>query len=171
MNAERASLAPSKFGSAPDADEIVHFRPSSRRRRTGRNLIGINIAPMIDMTFLLLIFFVVTMTFEQREGMLSSRMPNESAPAVPLPIKPIIIGLESASAEDPCAITLQPANQRVPDFAQLFAMLVQLSGRPGFDVDTPVVIRGEPDTAWQHVVNAWNAAVRAGYTKVAIAGS
>ncbi|MCG3131395.1 MAG: hypothetical protein FLDDKLPJ_02186 [Phycisphaerae bacterium] len=153
--------------------EVVHFDRLRRRlSRRSRGLSGVNVAPMIDMTFLLLIFFVVTTTFEKREGVLSTRMPAETAAAPPLPVKPVVIRLSPAGAEAELAvIAVEPTDQKPGDFRRLYEVLVELRGRPGFDDQTPVIVRAEGDVIWDHLVNAWNAAIRAGYQNIAFAES
>jgi biopolymer transport protein ExbD len=165
----RSSLRPSTHSE----DEVVHFQRLRRRlARRSRGLQGINVAPMIDMTFLLLIFFVVTTTFEKREGVLSSRMPEESAVAAPLPIRPIVIRLSPAGVDSELSrILLEPSDQRPSNFRELHDLLIQLRQRPGFDAQTPVIVRAEAAVIWDHLVNAWNAAIRAGFQNIAFAES
>lgn len=136
-----------------------------------RTPISLNVTSMVDMALLLLKFFIITTTFAQIEGTLSARMPRVSgAAAVPLPIRPIIINL-LISEEDPlgCAIRLEGLSMPIEDAESLYQTLLQLQQRPGFDAQTPVVVRGESDVLWDHMVHAWNAALRAGYQTVAFA--
>ena len=52
-------------------------------------------APMIDMSFLLLVFFITTTRFAAPEGILSSQMPAYGAggtgPQVALPLTPLVL--------------------------------------------------------------------------------
>lgn len=157
--------------SASDAD-TVHFRPLRTRYQTrGKGGITLNVTSMVDMALLLLKFFIITTTFAQLEGTLSARMPRVSgAASVPLPIQPVVVNV-SVSEDDPqaCSLRLEGLAQPVQDFESLYQLLLQLQQRPGFDVQTPVVVRGESDVAWDHMVNAWNTALRAGYQTVAFA--
>ena len=57
-------------------------RRTARSRRRERSPLAFNLTPMIDVTFNLLIYFVVSTSFLQAEGLLPSRMArlgNESA--------------------------------------------------------------------------------------------
>ena len=87
---------PSKARGGDRTDPTVVSRPRRRSHfRSGRGTpITISLAPMIDMAFLFLIFFLVTTTFERAEGILSSDLPKDrNQPAVALPVSPIVIRL------------------------------------------------------------------------------
>ena len=135
----------------------------SRARRRG-NPIAVNLASMIDVTFLLLIFFLVTTTFDRPEGTLTSKLPRDSgAPAVALPISPIVVRVTQVGpGETDYAIRVDNFQNVPADFDELAESLAEIQRRPGFDADTPVVIIASDEVAWDHVVGAWNAAVRAG---------
>ncbi len=149
---------------------IAH-RFRTRGRRTGRRgiSIAVNLAPMIDVTFLLLIFFLVTTTFERAEGLLSSEMPGTMmAPTVALPLSPIVVRLTPGdNGIGSVTIRIDRIDTPPADFEELVAYLGELHGKPGFDEDTPVVIVAHSDVQWDHVVGAWNAVLRAGCTRVA----
>lgn len=146
-----------------------------RRRRFrythGGATLSIQLAPMIDVTFLLLIFFLVTTTFERAEGILASDLPQTRAqPAVALPISPIVIRISQAgSTGDEYKIDIDRFEDVPRSFAELSGFLVQLQDQPGFDRSTPVVIVAGNNVRWDHVVGCWNAALRAECTKIAFA--
>ena len=166
----------------PKTSSQVRFSPSeidgmrakrrSKRRRRGGLSATLNIAPMIDVSFLLLIFFLVTTTFERAEGILSSNLPKERGdrPAVSLPLSPIVLRvLTTGSGHDDFSISIDRFEAVPQHFAELPEFLESIFALPGFDEETPVVIVASNDVAWDHVVSAWNAAVRAGATKIAFA--
>ncbi len=141
-----------------------------RRRRPGSSApFAMNIAPMIDVTFLLLIFFLVTTTFERAEGILASKMPQDvGEPAVALPISPIIVRVSQVGpGAGDYAIRIDDVRDVPADFTELAAFLSQIHSKPGFDADTLVVVVAGDHVKWDHVVGAWNAAVHAGCTNVA----
>ena len=151
--------------------EAAGSRRAKRRIRSGGRSIVLNMAPMIDMTFLLFSFVLVTSTFERPEGILAAEIPQQAgAPAVALPFSPIVIRLVGTGPSvDDFAIQVdrfQPAPRtiaEIPDF------LRQIQQQPGFDVETPVVIVSEAEVRWDHVVGCWNAALRAGCKNIAFA--
>jgi biopolymer transport protein ExbD len=159
---------------AAGGDETVHFRPPGGRFRTRKRetAIQINIAPMIDMTFLLLTFFLVTTTFERAEGILASRLPTDRGQAgTPLPISPIKVRLSSLGPdEETCVIRIENVTEVPTDFEDLARLLLRIQSHPGFDDETPVIILADADVRWDHVVSAWNAAMRCAYKKIAFGG-
>ena len=54
-------------------------------------------------------------------------------------------------------------------FAELHEQLASLVQDAGFDFQTPVVFVVDDEVRWDHAVNGWNAAIRAGFTKLAFA--
>lgn len=151
---------------APEPDRpVVHFR--SRRKRTPPELmtLTLNLAPMVDVVFLLLIFFISTTTFKRAEGILPAQLPRqgEAASEVALPITPIVVRLVQ-TGPNPTDYGINVVNfvDQPTTFNELAAFLKRLQETPGFDNETPVVIKTGLDVHWDHVVGCWNAAVRAG---------
>ncbi len=130
--------------------------------------LSLNIAPMIDITFLLLIFFLVTSTFKRAEGFLAAKLPHDAGrPAVALPISPIIIYVEQYG-EGISEYRLRIANfvNAPASFEELTLFLEDVQRNPGFSDDTLVIIAADAEVAWDHVVNCWNAALRAGCKQI-----
>lgn len=157
---------------APGAGLHPRIGRSRRRHRAGRKpSIGVNMAPMMDLTFLLLIFFLVTTSFERAEGILESAMPQAGdAAGVPLPITPIVIRLSAAAGDDPAYdLTVDRFSDAPRHIEALSAFLQDVLTQPGFDAETPVIIVGGDDVPWDHVVSCWNAALSAGCRQIAFA--
>jgi len=153
-------------------DEMLMAR--TRRRRHGarsRTAIAIHLAPMIDLTFLLLIFFLVTTTFEPVEGILASDLPRDTgAPGVALPITPIVVRVAAnGPGHDDFTIRIDHFENVPTGIDELAQTLRRIQDQPGFDAETRVVIVAGDDVKWDHVVGCWNAAVAAGYGKIAFA--
>ena len=55
--------------------------------------------------------------------------------------------------------------------APIRVVLTDVVQQPGFGPDTPVVVVAEGRVPWDHVVNAWNAALRAGFVRIAFGDS
>lgn len=128
---------------------------------------------MIDMSFIFLIFFVVTTRFIQPEGILGSKLPRTAgqASAAPLPMTPIVVRLKASGANnESCTIHIDSFPDENPtDFNQLTATIRAIQQKPGFDVETPIVVAAAADVRWDHVVNWWNAALRAECKNIAFA--
>lgn len=149
----------------------LHIPIRHRRDRPSGVPIAVNFAPMIDVTFLLLIFFLVTTTFERAEGILSSELPrDEGAPAVALPVSPIVIRLtQTGTGHDDFRLSLDHFQNAPASSKELATTLRRIQRQPGFDKRTPVVIVAENAVRWDHVVGCWNAALRAGCERIAFA--
>jgi biopolymer transport protein ExbD len=141
-----------------------------RFKKRGRgHSIHLNIIPLVDVTFLLMIFFVIAGTFKRWEGILSSRIfPADSTLSVPLPISPVTLRLQSTGVgPDAFHVAVDGTTRQTRDFDELAGILLELQKNPAYSRETPVVILSDPRIRWDHVMNAWNAAVRSGYKNVA----
>lgn len=155
----------------------VHHVGARMRRGRPPVKIQLNLTSMIDVIFQLLLYFIITANFTADEGVLSAKLPQGSSQPqhrLKLPPEPLNIVLESAGDTVGCRILLQ--NRMVgASFTDLFRELARLqndpdSGRHGaFGPDDPLIIRPGELVRWQHVVNAFNAALRAQYTNVSFA--
>ncbi|MCB2215559.1 ExbD/TolR family protein [Desulfofustis glycolicus] len=67
--------------------------PIATTRRANRSTVELNIAPLIDMVFILLIFFIVTTSFVKETGIDISR--PTAATAVSKPKATILVGIDA----------------------------------------------------------------------------
>ncbi|MBH05700.1 MAG: hypothetical protein CMJ20_05205 [Phycisphaeraceae bacterium] len=157
-------------------DVSVAFRQIRSRASLEPPKITLNLTAMIDVIFLLLIYFVVTANFTPGEGILTANLPRGSGTASPMepPTPPLDIYV-TAHRETQYQIELDQYGV-VQDFDHLYDRLVSLQ----YDKDAgrtigvhkpgdPIVIRPDHEVRWQHVVNAFNTAVRARYKNIAFA--
>jgi biopolymer transport protein ExbD len=167
-------------GSAPlrhaghGSQETVHFRPQRKRYTQPSVLMTLSrFAPMIDMSFLLLVFFMTTTRFSAPEGILSSQMPAYGAggtgPAVALPLTPLIMRVAAGPDASAVKISIDRFDSAPRDLTGLPEFLGKVLSEPGFDADSPMIIVADDAVHWDHVVNAWNAALRAGWKNIAFA--
>lgn len=172
-NQQAAGLA--YHGAGDPGSQTVHHRSASKRRGRVPQNMQPNLSAMIDVIFLLLIYFVITANFTPDEGVLTARLPQGTGrPAQDLtpPQRPLNIVLTPAGETD-CRIRIEGYPQIPSGFAELAEFLVKLQYDPDRDLrsgafkpDSPVVIRPDAGVRWQHVANAFNAAVRARYTNI-----
>jgi len=139
-----------------------------RRRRTSLVAISLNLTPMIDVVFLLLLFFLAASRFSPNEGMLEARLPARAAGAsMEIPRTPIRVRfLAPPNQPDQCSVTIERFDETPIPMSELANALKKTQQQPGFDADTPVHLMADNDVRWDHVVNAYNAALAAGYGKV-----
>ncbi len=153
-----------------------------KRRRITPPPMSLNLTPLIDVIFQLLIFMAITANFAVDEGVLSARLPRETggggagAESIALPVSPLTITL-SPAGDTGCRISIDgAAGSAAASFAELHDQLAALQYDPGrgrtaglHKPDDPLLIVTERQVRWQHVVDAVNAVVRAGYTNFAFA--
>jgi len=130
---------------------------------------------MIDVVFLLLIYFIVTASFAVDEGIITANLPRGQAMVTPeQKFKDLNIRLASSGGID-CQISLEGLGRRPKNFRQLVQVLEEIQNDPSrnrfgnYPPDNPVVIKPDGPVRWQHVVDAFNAAVKARYSKVSFA--
>ena len=133
------------------------MRLSPRRKESP----DINLTPLIDVVFLLLIFFMVSTTF-QRESELGIELPEASATADPTRKRYLEV---SVDAKGRFYLDGRPlVNTRTATLVQaLEAAAEELGGGP------PVVVSADANTPHQAVMAVLDAAQRVGLTRLRFA--
>ncbi len=152
---------------------VPHTRRVRLRAEGTASAMQLNLTAMIDVIFLLLIYFVITANFTADEGVLTALLPRGPGPVADAsrpPEQPLRITLQSFDVAS-CLILV--AGERMESFTGLAELLSGLQYDPDrgrvsgvYPPDNPVIIEPDGFVRWQHVVNAFNAAVRARYTNV-----
>jgi len=155
-----------------------HAERARRRKTTGPARMQLNLTSMIDVIFLLLIYFVVTASFTPDEGIITAKLPAQEGmgaqSSLEPPKRPLDIVVHDIGNYE-YRLVIEQVRDRTPrDFAHLAQILAELrhdDTNPGgiYPDDTPVLIKPDRGTAWQHVVNAFNAAITAKYKNVSFA--
>lgn len=130
-----------------------------RFRRNRQDEISVNITPLIDVVFLLLIFFMVTTTFT-RETQLQINLPDSQSIQPAEDIKPLEI-LINQSGE-------YALNDKVlikQDVDSLKRALKEVSGEL---TSTPVVITADANATHQSFIIVLDAVAQLGFTEVSI---
>ena len=128
-------------------------------RRKHREEVGINLTPLIDVVFLLLIFFMVSTTFT-RDTQLSIDLPEAE-------------GVVKEISEQQVEILIdETGNYRVNGqglvdnrMRTLQAAIYKISAG---DTTMPMIITADADAAHQHVVRAMDAAGQMGFVHLSI---
>ena len=174
MAEERRAIGPPRHA----GDEVIEHTTSRQRHGRARPRIALNLTAMIDVTFLLLVYFMVATEFKLGEEVYRLDLParQASAPSDPFDLddEPLRVRVYS-TGRGPNAYRLQvegPYRQpRTFDELHEF-MRSRLIGRgaPGglFAHDHPIIIQPSRSTRWQHVLNAFDAAARARYTNITL---
>ena len=161
--------------SRASASAPVPFSVRYQRRREGfGGIIPLNMTPMLDVLFLLLFFFMAAASrFLGNEGMLPAQLPAQRvASGTEIPRTPLRVRfIADPKQPDQCRVTIERFNETPLPLVDLAGALRKIQEQPGFDSDTPVHLMAGDDIRWDHVVNAYNAAMAARYQKVYFAAS
>ena len=130
-----------------------------RFSRRNRESLELNITPLIDVVFLLLIFFMVSTTFT-RETQLLIDLPESSIDAR---LEEEVVDI-SISKRGSIAV-----NQRLIYDADLESLISAITEVSGTKNTLPIIIRADAETPHQSVIMAMDAAGRLGFTKIKIA--
>jgi len=120
----------------------------------------VNLTPMIDVVFLLLLFFMVSTSFI-RESSLKVDLPEATGQALTEKQAPIDIVINTEGQFIIDEVTLLK-----PDNTQLEA---QLKKAVGDTQDPHIIISADADTDYQHIVSAMDVAQQLGYTRLTLA--
>lgn len=160
------------------AEEIVHHESRRHKRGLPPAKMQVNLTSMIDVIFQLLIYFVVTATFSVGEGVITAKLPQgpgKASEEPKPPTRPLDILVTSAAGAS-YRISIRGAASQPTTFSELRGLLVQLQYDPergltagAYEPDNPVIIKPDGEVRWQHVVNAFNAALGARYTNISFA--
>ena len=131
-------------------------------KRSHREELELNLTPLIDVVFLLLIFFMVSTTF-QKESEISLQLPRatDSPDAVATDKIEVVI-----NAEGKFYVNDQELLKH--DVVSLQSALSEMSGG---DREIPLSIRADAQTPHQAVVTAMDAAAKLGMLRMSIATS
>jgi biopolymer transport protein ExbD len=146
---------------------VTHHYVSARKKR-GREEKSMQppLTPMIDVTFQLLLYFILTAEFRQAEGGIPGTLPQEGGVAV-----------ESSDPRDPIRVLIEWRG------AARDGVLYSIAGLPPIDSEQnlqaqlvkrrgsgknppPVVLQPSGDVSWGYVVKVFNAAVRAKFDEI-----
>lgn len=121
---------------------------------------GINLTPLIDVVFLLLIFFMVTTTFTKETRLLIS-LPEANG----VPAEDALQSVELlVNAEGNYAVNGENLINR-----EIKTIMAALKDASGGNIEMPLIITADADATHQAVVIAMDAAGQLGFSKLNIA--
>ena len=128
-------------------------------RRKPRETVDINLASLIDVVFILLLFFVVTTTFT-RETQLRVELPEavSGSPAEDQQLKQLEITI---SAEGVFSV-----NNQLLEKNDVASVMDALQKESGGDTQMPLSISADGKTPHQAVITAMDAAGKLGFTQL-----
>lgn len=132
-----------------------------------------NLTPLIDVLFLLLLFFLLGTRFRHEEGSIPGTLPQiggEKASASPVSLPPsLYVDIEPAGANAESAWYSIAAGRgtQILTADDLYNRLAAMYSTYGKDAkDVPVFIRPRPDVRWEFTVEAFNQVARAKFTSI-----
>ena len=120
---------------------------------------GIQLAPLVDVLLLLLIFFLLTWNAARNENELDVKVPKaSSAREKSAPIGDVVVNVKADGN-----VVVNRRTLSGPELTELLKSLVQLNS------EQAVVIRGDEAGAYKNIVDVLNICTEAGITNVAFA--
>lgn len=154
-----------------DDQQVVHHISQAKKRKkgVGGEQMELQLTSMIDVIFQLLIYFIITANFVVDEGVIKATLPGDSAPtdSTDPPDPPVNIYL--STSDDGVTYTIRVDSTPVDNPADLYNLLAGRVQSKGMDTDDQVNIHAGGKVRWQHVVNVFNACVRADLEQVGFA--
>ena len=121
---------------------------------------GIDLTPMLDVVFIMLIFFIVTASFVKESGFDVNRPPNTQQPPQKNEVKNILV---TVAADGQLFV-----NRRPVDAGALTANIKRLHAE---NPKGSVVIQAEDDSKNERLITVMDAARKAGVYNVSIAAN
>jgi biopolymer transport protein ExbD len=122
--------------------------------------VEVNLTPLIDVVFLLLIFFMVSTTFD-RHARLKVSLPEASEKATQQQNDPLVLSIDAKG--NYFINDRQVVNQTLETLKQAIRKSI------GDDKDVAIMLRADANTPHQAVVRAMDAASQLGLSKLSIA--
>ena len=150
------------------------MRPHAKANRRRGSGVELQIAPMIDVVFLLLMYFMVATDFSPAEEVFRLDLPDQIVGANdPLQLldEPLRIRVVAAGARsDQARVSIDGPWDAAGSAEGLRVFLYEAVLPRGtlFLPDHPIVIAPSEQVGWGHVVAVFNAAVAAGCTNVTL---
>ena len=120
---------------------------------------GIQLAPLVDVLILLLIFFLLTWNAARNENELDVKLPNSTAAKESTaPLGPVIVNVKADGS-----VVVNRRTLAGPELTEMLRGMVQLNA------EQAVVIRGDEAGAYRNIVGVLNICSEAGVTNVAFA--
>ena len=120
---------------------------------------GIQLAPLVDVLLLLLIFFLLTWNAARNENELDVKVPKATA-AKPnnAPVGDVVVNVKADGN-----VVVNRRTLTSPELTDLLKSLVQLNS------EQAVIIRGDEAGAYKNIIGVLNICTEAGITNVAFA--
>ena len=120
---------------------------------------GINLTPLIDVVFLLLIFFMVTTTFT-KESHLKIDLPEAVGDTQPVVAKQVEVVIDNQGGFS--------VNGKMLVNKQISTLRLAIEEVSGGDNKIPFIITGDANASYQSIVDVMDLAGQMGYTQLSL---
>ena len=131
-----------------------------KRRHRVEDEAEINITPMLDIVFIMLIFFIVTTSFVKEKGLEVSRPTNAPPKEIQQDKGPIVIRISAGSLISVKGRTLEPG-----------AVQANLEREKAEKPTSPLIVAAHPEADTESLVTILDAAKAVGIESVSVATS
>jgi len=131
-----------------------------KRRIHSEDDVGINITPMLDIVFIMLIFFIVTTSFVRETGLEVSRPSSSPPPEAPTDSGPIVVRIDRHGVISIKGRMLEPR-----------AVEANLEREKAEKPQSPLIVAAHPEGDTEALVAVLDAARSVGIESVSVATS
>jgi biopolymer transport protein ExbD len=137
----------------------MEFRPTRRRRAEPT----LDLTPLIDVVFLLLVFFLVTATFatSTEQSSVPVDLPEGTTGEASSAAERVTVHLEATGA-----VTIELPGAPIERSSELSAIRAKLAEAFAREPGVPVYLRGDREVPYGRVMEVLDAARAAGFTQV-----
>jgi biopolymer transport protein ExbD len=149
-------------------DQVIQQQEEPKHKKRERSAGGETqqppMTPMIDVTFQLLLFFLLTMTFRMDEGLIPGALPEggiTSATPEEVLHEPIKVFLQPYGTNGAAVVySVEGSAEQFLNGRQLYDALRGRLNALGNDTEIPVLITPDGAVRWGHIVDVFNQASR-----------
>lgn len=151
-------------------ETIAHARRRFSRRGPAR--LSVSFTPLIDVVFLLLLYFLLVAQFKTKEELFELDLPRDASAETArdpfaLPIEPIRIRVESTGdGRHDFIIRSDDPFVGSPESLEALDVAMKQGRTPVLIAEQIVLVQPTPGTRWEHALAIINAIKRAGFRRV-----
>ena len=127
--------------------------------------------PLIDVVFLLLIFFIMTVNFQPLEGFMAAELPGAMASDSVSEVDPLVFYVDT-QADGSCRVMFSGQTVIIEkdsgDFSPFAQAAEDIMAQRKRNLSDPVMLVDLSNTSWQHILNMYDALVSLGYKNIVL---